>query len=571
MFVLGINSAYHESSACLLNDGMIIAAAEEERFTRKKHGKEPKLDNADELPLSAIRYCLHTAGIDLCEVQYIGFSYNPDKRLNGLQVLRESKDFVDFVVEDSWGTPRGEEIFFNHLCLVPQKLREMGFVGEFLTIDHHLCHAASAFFLSPFSESAVLTVDGIGEIDSTHFAYGKGKELTPLQTIRYPATVGLLWEKFAKFLGFSEYDAAKVMGLASYGNPDRYSEHFKKLVNLLPEGRFQMDNTTLRFRVEDYQPLESLFGIPKRMYGQALTDAHQDVAAALQRVTEEVLLYMVCYLHEQISSENLCLAGGVALNCTANAVVHERSPFTNLYVQPAAHDGGTAIGAAFVVWSRHSTTAQKSVMEHAYVGPSFSNEEIEAALQEKKLPYKYVSNIEKTVAELLSQQKIVGWFQGRMEIGPRALGNRSLLADPRDPNMREILNSRIKHREAFRPFAPSVLEEEAQKWFVIPKTTIASDFMLMAYRTQAWARELIPAVVHVDGTSRLQTVRREHNARYHKLISEFYALTGVPLVLNTSFNDNEPIVCTPLNAIDTFLKTRMDYLAIGDYLICQNA
>jgi carbamoyltransferase len=559
MYVLGINSAYHESPACLLHNGRIVSAVEEERFTRRKHAKSARVDNADELPLYAIEHCLQSAGISSADVAHIGYSLNAAKRL-------ENRSLVDIVVEGDWGSPSGEERFYRSLCRVPDTLRQMGFTGEFHWLDHHLCHAASAFHLSSFQEAAVLTVDGIGETSSTLFAWGEGTTLTGLHEIPYPASLGFRWEKFAKFLGFTEYDACKVMGLAAYGDPCIYRSQFARLVTLPPDGTFAIDNDVLRFRVEDYTPLERLFGIEKREYGQALSAAHEDIAAALQQVTDEVVLHMVRHLYEQTQSANLCMAGGVALNCITNRVAFEDGPFTNLYVQPAAHDAGTAAGAALVIWHGMQGNDARQVMDHAYLGPAFTDEEIAAALAQCGLSYRHTDAVAEVVAELLSHGSIVGWFQGAMEFGPRALGNRSLLADPRDPNMREILNRKVKHREPFRPLAPSVLAEEADRWFAIQKPTCASDFMLMAYPARVEVRERIPAVVHVDGTSRIQTVRRETNSRYYDLIAAFFRLIGVPLVLNTSFNESEPIVCTPRDAVDTLMKTGIDYLAIGDFL-----
>lgn len=563
MYILGINSAYHETAACLLKDGLILAAAEEERFTRKKHGKTSTVHNPHELPIKAMNYCLSSAGIGLEDVDYIGFSLNPQKRL-------KNQEFKDIVEEGNWGSAGGEEEFYGNICRVPINFQHMGFKGEFVWIDHHLCHAASAYYLSPFSEAAVLTVDGIGETGSTLLAYGKGEKITILQEIQYPSSIGFLWEKISKFLGFTEYDAYKVMGLAAYGCPDRYITHFRQIAPPLPLGNFAIDNSILRFRVEDYTGLERLFGLKRNDYKQTPAEPYKDIAAALQKRTNELVLALAKRLYEQTQAENLCLAGGVALNCITNEFIHTQGDFSNLYIQPASHDAGTAIGAALEIWCGQLAEKRRYVMHHAYLGPSFSNDEIEQQLKEANLPYECVDNIERTVAELLSKGNIVGWFQGAMEFGPRALGNRSLLADPRNHNIREILNLKIKHREEFRPLAPSVLEEAALDGFEIHKLTSASDFMLMAYPVKDSFKGKIPAVVHIDGTSRVQTVRQNINPRYHKLIWEFFQITGIPLVLNTSFNDSEPIVCTPRDAIATFLKTQMDYLAIGDFLLDGN-
>lgn len=568
MYILGINSVYHESSACLLSDGVIVAAAEEERFNRMKHGKKATIDNPDELPLNAIRYCLDSAGIGLGDVAHIGYSTNPQKIGLGL-VIEEDVD------ENALSSAAGQTLFLEKIKSIPEKISAMGFQGEWSWIDHHLAHAASAFYVSPFGEAAVLSVDGIGdETNTAALFYGKNNQLHLLDEVPYPASLGFLWELSSLLLGFSVYDAAKIMGLASYGNPERYANEFKQLVRLVSDGKFEMDNDLLRFGVLNYEPLsayyaglEALFGIKKRARGETLEAVHQDIAAALQHRTDEAVLHMVEHLHGLTHSDNLCLAGGVALNCVTNRVVFEEGPFANLYVQAGAHDGGTALGAAFYVWNHLLQNESRQVMGHAYLGPSFSNSEIERSLQKHELKYRRSEKIEQEVAQLLSQQAIVGFFQGGMEFGPRALGNRSLLADPRNPQTREIMNHKVKHREYFRPFAPSVLYEEANKWFDIKKETSASDFMLMAYPAVDSIKEQIPAVLHVDGTSRIQTVKKEENPRYYQVIAEFYQITGVPIVLNTSFNDQEPIVCTPTDAIKTFMKTQIDYLAIGDFLV----
>jgi len=563
MYVMGINSVYHESSACLLKDGVILAAAEEERFNRIKHGKKPREDNPDELPLNAINYCLESTGIALNELEYIGYSMDPKKMPQG--------PYPGF---GEWGSSAGLETFCRTIYQVADKLRAMGFKGELKWIDHHTAHAAFAFYASPFQEAAVLVVDGIAETSTTSFFSGKNNQLKFLQEVSYPASLGFLWESVSHLLGFSIYDAAKVMGLAAYGNPQRYLSHFNKIVKTVPNGKFEMDNEVLRFGSIVYDPpsadcqgLETLFALKKREHDQKFTPAYEDIAASLQAVTDEIMLHMTKHLYDCVGSDNLCLAGGVTLNCVTNRIAFEETPFANLFVQPAAHDAGTALGAAFFIWNHLLDNEQRQPMTHAYLGPSFTDSEIEAELQAHRLSYKHTVHIEREVAELIAQNNIVGFFQGQMEIGPRALGNRSLLADPRHPDMRGILNRKVKHREYFRPLAPSILYEEAKNWFHIQKETSAANFMLMAYPVKESVKDKIPAIVHVDGTSRIQSVKKETNPRYHKLISEFYRISGVPIVLNTSFNDSEPIVCTPKDAINTFLKTEIDYLALGNFLV----
>jgi len=561
IYILGLNSAYHESSACLIKDGKIIAAVEEERLNRKKHAKPAKVDNPDELSVNAINFCLKKAGITLKDVDYIGFSFSPAKRLR-------NKYFDEKVTEGSWGSTDGEDLFYQKLMQIPQKLSELYNVdvkGKFQWIDHHTSHAGSAYFVSPFEEAAILVVDGIGEFESTTLYKGKGNKIKRIRSITYPHSLGFLWEKLSQFLGFSEYDACKVMGLASYGNPKKFYNQLMSFVKANSRD-FNIDHNVVKFRIEDYSELERILG-SKRKPNEEIEERHADIAAALQRITEEILIKLANYIYRETRLENICLAGGVALNCVANSVLIEKTPFTNIYIQPVAHDAGTAIGAAYFIWNQQLGNPRSFVMNHSYFGPDYSKEEIIKVLEENNLKFTEPEDIEKTAAKLVSEGNVVGWFQGKMEMGPRALGNRTLLADPRNPKIRDILNMKVKHREYFRPFAPSVLVDKADEWFRIPKKSISSDFMLFAYDVFENKREVIPAVTHVDGTSRIQTVRKETNPKYYRLIREFEALTGVPIVLNTSFNDREPIVCSPQDAVNTFLKTRIDYLAIGDFLI----
>lgn len=560
MYILGINSAYHEMAACLVKDGHILAAVEEERFNRCKHGKPARIDNADQLPLHAIQYCLDRAGVPATAVDQIGFSLDPGKRLH-------TKEIKDKVLADEWGSPTGEQRFYEALCRIPEKLAGQGFTAEFFFLEHPLCHAASAFYPSPFSEAAVLSIDGIGETSTTLLARGQDRVLDIFQETQYPASLGFLWEKLSQFLGFSEYDASKVMGLAAYGEATRFREAFSQLIQPAAEGQFVVDNDILCFRFHSFDRLAALFNVPRRQRGEALTAVHADIAAGLQEVTNSIVMHIVHHLHACTGSANLCMAGGVALNCVTNQFVYEQGPFSHLYIQPAAHDAGTAVGAALLLWHEKNRGARCPSTDHVYLGPSFSDEEIEQVLKQGGYHYERLENIEAVVAQLLAQDKVVGWFQGALEFGPRALGNRSLLASPQNPEMRQILNDRVKHREPFRPFAPSILCEEKEKWFAINKLTPAAEYMLMAYPAHEECRDKIPAVLHVDGTGRIQSVRQQSNPKYHQLISEFHQRTGIPLILNTSFNDSEPIVCTPTDALSTFMNTKIDYLAIGNFLL----
>lgn len=563
VYILGINSAYHESSACLIKDGVVIFAIEEERLSREKHAKPANVDNPDCLPLLAIDLCLESAGIAAADIDWIAYSFNPDARLKNQGVDEEFS-------EGNWGSSSGENLFHRKLQEVPQKLSHylgIDVSDKFKWIDHHLTHAASAFFVSPFAEADVLVIDGIGEYESTTFYAGIDNQISHLSSINYPNSIGFLWEKLSVFLGFSEYDACKVMGLASYGDPTVYHERFKQFVGISNNG-FTLDNTILKFRSADLSPLASILG-SERTKDEPIEQKHYDIAAALQLVTEEILVSIVRTWQQQTNGKYLCIAGGVGLNCVANGVLHRELPYVDIYIQPASHDAGTALGAAYMVWNQLLHRPRTYSMVAPYLGPEYSDLEIQQALNNNNLVYTQHPDIEQVVAQCLADGAIVAWFQGRMEFGPRALGNRSLLADPRNPHIREVMNVKVKHREHFRPFAPSILAEKASEWFEIPKASVSSDFMLFAYDAVAERQGEIPGVVHIDGTSRVQTVRQSSNAKYYKLIAEFEKLTGVPIVLNTSFNDSEPIVCSPQNAIDTFMKTKIDYLAIGNFLLCK--
>ncbi|QTR45443.1 hypothetical protein J9253_15740 [Thiothrix litoralis] len=568
MYILGINAVYHESAACLIKDEKIVAMAEEERFNRIKHGKKVLVDNPDEFPTESIAYCLAEAGIGPGDIDHIGYSAVPS------QFERRKERLATGDFGDEWLDDAEWQLGQDALERVPHKLKELGLVGQFHWVDHHAAHAASAYFPSPFTEAAVLSIDGTGEYDTAVSYYGEGHRLKRLRGIPYPSSIGLLWEVLSVYLGFDIYDAAKLMGLASYGNSQRFIEQFRQIIKPLQDGTFVIDHDLVKFGHLEYYPpnaylggLEQLLGVKRRLPDDALTQVHEDIAAAMQALTNELFLHMAEHVHKETGSDNLCLAGGVALNCVANSYVFEKGPFKQLYVQPTSHDAGTAIGAAYWIFHNVLGESARGSMDHAYWGPAYSEQRIQEALQARGLNYRVSDKLEEEVAGFIADDKIVAFFQGRMETGPRALGNRSLLANPTNRDMREILNRKVKHREYFRPLAPSVLVEEADKWFEIDKPTSAADFMLMTYPAQEDKQERIPAVVHTDGSCRVQCVRSETNPRYHKVISEFQKLTGVPVVLNTSFNDQEPIVCTPEDAINTFLKTEIDVLAIGDCLV----
>jgi carbamoyltransferase len=564
-YILGLNATYHDLAACLLRDGVLLAAVEEERFSRIKHGKRARIDNADALPMAAIEYCLRMAGISLAEVFRIGYSFVPKLRLKNIGA-------EPYVAEASWGSDAGEQAFVERLSGVPGKLSELlgtDVRDRFVWLPHHICHAASAYLPSPFAESAVLSIDGIGEFATTWLGHGVGRHLKGCKELDYPHSLGFLWEKLAQFLGFTEYDASKIMGLASYGDHRRFYPRLRSLVSLDRPGEFALSSDILRFRSADFAPLEALLLTRCRTRGQELQPVHQDLAAALQKLTDEVVLHLGSYLSAATGSRRLCLAGGVALNCVANYALWKSGLFDEIYVQPAANDAGTALGAALFLWTSGLAKERGFVMEHPFFGPEFSPEELERALGASGLRYQRLDSIAAVAAKLLSDGRIVGWFDGRVEWGPRALGHRSLLADPRRPDMQDTLNRRIKHREPFRPFAPSVLSEHAAEWFELPEQcrSISTEFMNFTFPVRSTHKGRVPAITHVDGTSRIQVVDHRRNPRYHALIRAFYEGTGVPMLLNTSFNENEPIVCTPEDAIRTFTRTRMDALVLGDFLI----
>ena len=565
MYILGINCVYHESSACIIRDGVVLAAAEEERFNRRKHGKEARADNPDELPHSAIAFCLHQAGIVAADVAHVACAGDPD----------EVRRVRDEGRPSPWNSADKQDLFLSSLPNVPLRLRDLGFVAPFHWVPHHTAHAASAYYVSPYQDAGVLVVDALGDdAFSTRLFAARGERLEALQDVRFPASIGYLWELFSVFLGFGVYDAAKVMGLAAYGDPARFREALDALAWPTADGGFAMAHDRLRFSDICYYPpsadcvgLEATLGVRPRSADEPLTDVHHDIAAALQSKTNELVFHMVRHLHTLTGSSNLCLAGGVALNCVTNRQVFEDGPFSELYIQAAAHDGGLALGAASYVWGHILGRTEREVMKSACIGPAFSDAEIERELEDRGLIYDRCDDIEPRVARLVSEGRVVGFFQEGMEFGPRALGSRSIVADPRRADMRDILNRKVKHREYFRPLAPSVLQERAEAWFEIGRETLASDFMLLAYPARMEVRDRIPAVLHEDGTCRVQTVRQDACPSFHRLIRAFEDLTGVPMVLNTSFNDQEPIICSPSDAITTFMKTEIDYLAIGPFLL----
>jgi carbamoyltransferase len=556
--ILGINSVYHDSAAALLVDGKLVVAAEEERFNRIKYGKLPDVDNPHQFPERAIRFCLNYAGLSAGDIDHVAYSFDPE--------LRRKRFSPEW-----WADPRFEEVFLLRLGqvrgiadeILGHQLRQ-----RFHFVPHHLAHAASAYYPSGFDRAAILVIDGIGEAAGSTLWKGVGTRIQPVETLDYPHTIGFVWEIICDYLGFSTYDASKLMGLAAYGNPAVFRRQFDEIMHVGKED-YAVDPEAIGFQSAKSSRIESLLGPPREL-GMELARRHADIAAALQEATNAAVMALVRRLKRKVPFEKLCFAGGVALNCVANDLVRKSGEFSDLFIPTAPHDAGTAIGAAFVVHCAKQKRPPERGNSTPYLGPAFNRREILAAVKSAGLTARRSKSPARDAADMVADGKIVAWFQGRMEFGPRALGNRSLLADPRRPDMRNILNQMVKHREDFRPFAPSVLAEHADEWFEVGAHLRSHEFMLFACPVKAGQRDRIPAVLHHDGSARVQLVRRDSNPRFHELISCFFAQTGVPLVINTSFNDSEPIVCTPTDAIVTFRKSGIDALFMDDvYLTAQ--
>jgi len=577
MNILGINAYHADSAACLLQDGKLVAAAEEERFRRVKHWAG--------FPTEAIRYCLKETGVQLGQVEHVAI--NSDPRANLLHkawyTLRRRPSFR--YVLDHFLVRRERESVEQRLA---REFPGEAFHGAVHYIEHHLAHLASAFLGSPYREAVAVSVDGFGDFASAAWGLGHNTSVDVAGRVHFPHSLGVFYQAITQYLGFPHYgDEYKVMGLAPYGQP-RHVTKMRRIVRLNSDGSFKLDLAYYRHHIEKtthmsedaptiqrlFSPaLEAEFG-PARAEHEPIEDRHKDIARSTQLIYEEALFHLLNALHSRYRLDALTLAGGCAMNSVANGKITQATPFRQVYVQAAAGDAGGAIGAATTVWHQLSGQARDGSMSHAYWGPAFSDEEIghllnqrREALSEQACTVSAVADeveLCTKTAESIAAGKVVGWFQGRMEWGPRALGNRSILADPRRHDMKEILNLKIKHRESFRPFAPSILRETVGEWF---ESDDDVPFMEKVFVIREEKREQIPAVVHVDGTGRLQTVTRDINPRYYRLIEAFRQLTGVPMLLNTSFNENEPIVCRPEEALDCFLRTKMDVLVLGNWYL----
>jgi carbamoyltransferase len=568
MNILGINAYHGDASAALVVDGDLVAAVEEERFTRLKHDTS--------FPHRSIRYCLDTAGLSPEDIDHFALSRNPRANL-GKRVGHALKDRAGRQVAKRRVASLRKILGAKRTLAQGLGVADAQLKPKPHFVEHHLAHIGSSFYVSPFDRAAVLSIDGFGDMVSAMWGLGEGSRLRVLGEVAFPHSLGVYYTAVTQYLGFPKYgDEYKVMGLASYGEPV-YIDSFRRIVRSAGL-EFELGLDYFRHHVEGAAmtwdggspEMPPLWGPGmQRDLGPArgdedLEERHHNIAASLQRRLEEVVLGMLRELHERTRVDTLCLAGGVALNCVVNGKIFDETAFRKVYIQPAAHDGGTSVGAAYYVFHHLLGAPRGFVMDHAYYGPEFGASQMRSALDSAGVTYEELDErdmIERT-AEDLVEGKVIGWYQGRMEFGPRALGNRSILTDPRRPEMKDVLNARIKHREPFRPFAPVVLEEATKSYFTKDHP---SPFMLMTYPVRPEKVAEIPAPTHVDGTGRLQTVRRGQNPRYYDLIKAFEARTSVPVLLNTSFNENEPICCTPEEAVDTFVRTKMDVLAMGDF------
>jgi carbamoyltransferase len=577
MIILGLNAFHGDSAAALVCDGKLVAAVEEERLRRVKHWAG--------FPSQAIAYCLREAGLAMSDVQHV--AVNQDSRANlfrKLAYLTTQRPDPSLIIHRLKNRGARQDI----PNLLAANLQGERFHGQVHRIEHHLAHLSSAFHVSPFEDAVVASVDGFGDFSSAAWGVGRGTNIFIDGRVFFPHSLGIFYQALTQYLGFPHYgDEYKVMGLAPYGRP-AFMDDMRKIVRLQADGTYELNLAYFRHHKEQisYQwadgspefgdlfapALEALLG-PRRAPNDLLEDRHRDIARSVQCMYEEAFFHLIGRLYERFGLDNLALAGGCAMNSVANGKVRRMTPFRRVYVQSAAGDAGGAIGSAFALWHKLGG-ARSFVMDHAYWGPQFCSNEVKALIDARKFEIDAAGCSVETIANgpelcrrtaaAVADGKVIGWFQGRMEWGPRALGNRSIVCDPRRADMKAILNAKIKRRESFRPFAPSVLEEAVADWF---EEDDAVPFMMQVFQIREEKRALIPAVTHVDGSGRLQTVYRHTNPRYHQLIEAYRDLTGVPMVLNTSFNENEPVVCEPKEALDCFLRTQMDLLVMGETFI----
>ncbi|MBL7157168.1 MAG: carbamoyltransferase [Candidatus Omnitrophica bacterium] len=584
MYILGISAYYHDSAAAIIKDGDIIGAAQEERFTRKKHDSN--------FPKNAIDFCLHTAGITVKDLSYVAFYDKPF-----IKFERILETYLAYA-------PTGFRSFMKAVPLwIKKKLwmkdliaKELGYTGKIIFPEHHESHAASAFFPSPFKAAAILTMDGVGEWTTASFGEGKGNTITLKSEIKFPHSLGLLYSAFTYYAGFrvnsGEY---KLMGLAPYGEPEYKDLILDELIDLKSDGSFKLNMKYFNYcagLTMTSKKFHELFGGEPRKPESRLTQRDMDLARSIQAVTEEIMIRMARHVHEVTGKENLVLAGGVALNCVGNGRIVREAPFKNVWIQPAAGDAGGALGAALLTWYQYLGNARiaddkNDFQKGSYLGPEYKNDEIIKFLKDKNVPYTEIKDgeIPERIADLIKDEKVIGWFQGRMEFGPRALGARSIIGDARSPKMQEIMNLKIKFRESFRPFAPSVLKEKSQEYFELEKESPymllvapvrrekrrevnADEDKLFGLAKLNIARSQIPAVTHVDCSARVQTVDGAYNKHFYDMMKKFDEKYNCPVIINTSFNvRGEPIVATPTDAYLCFMRTNMDYLIMGNVLL----
>lgn len=576
MYILGLNAYHGDSSACLLKDGKIINAIEEERIRRIKHWAG--------FPSESIKFCLKDAGITISDVDHITIGRNPSAHL-GKKILSSLKKLANFqFIKDRVSNIKKVTSLKSEIA-AGLGVSESSFRAEIKHIEHHRSHLASAFFVSPFDEAAILSIDGFGDFSSTMIAIGRGNKIEVLDSVTYPHSLGIFYTAFTQFLGFPWYgDEYKVMGLSPYGEP-KYVDQMKKIVRLLDNGLFELDESYFIHSTEGVamtwdngapfigriysDRMIKEFGQP-RDKDETLTQYHKDLAASVQKHCEDVIFHILNHLQKRTGLKNICIAGGVAQNSVANGKVLQLTVFENIYIPSAGYDAGTAIGSAF--WHYHQILGmeRKYFVRDAYFGAQYSDDEIERELKEAKVNYKRCSSDSETIeqtAQMLADGAVIGWFQGRTEFGPRALGNRSVLVHPGRPDAKDLINSKIKRRESFRPFAPSILREYVNEYFEQEDDVY---FMEKVFQIRIEKRNGLPAVTHVDGSGRLQTVHKDVSPKYYALIDKFREKTGLPILLNTSFNENEPIVNHPKEAIDCFLRTEMDAIVLENCIVTRN-
>ena len=570
MYILGLSGYAHESSCSLIKDGKIKSIIEEERLNREKHTWK--------LPVLSIKKCLEMEKISITDIDHFTFFWKPKKEISGnlKHFIRYFPSTLNTLTASSGG---GEMNSMQRITAMKnigkalQKEFNLSQTPHIEFTEHHLAHVASSFFVSEFEKSAILILDGRGESISTSMYYGEKNNIQKISETKVPHSLGHLYAAITDYLGFKPFfDEWKVMGMSAYGN-DTYVEKFSKLVKLQSNGKFQLNLDYFNFHTHGSSKWVSdnfikEFG-DKRKPNSEYDQQHFDIAFGLQRLIEKIGIHLANFLYEKTNVPNLCLAGGVALNVLMNREIIRKTPFKNLFIQPIAHDAGTSFGSALYLYNYKLKNHRNFQFDHAYWGPDYSNDEIETTLNKTKLTYHKSENIALETAQEIANEKIVGWFQGRMEAGPRALGNRSITVSPLKAEMKDRLNERVKRREYFRPFAPSVLEEHVSDFFEMPNN-VNSPYMILSGEVKKEKRNIIPAVTHADNTARVHTVSSKVNQKYWNLINEFKKITGVPVLLNTSFNENEPIVCTPKEAIDCFLRTDFDILSIGDFLVKKN-